>query len=118
MELLKHDLSRLNVRVPLFALLETARNLTSEETHNLYDILRRRGIEPDYQMVPTELIQRYEALGGKKGDAVIAAGTELVGADYLVTQNRRFLKSVEGVPFTNYNRSSTGHPTYFIGGRM
>lgn len=30
----------------------------------------------------------------------IAAYTELVGADYLVTQNRRFLKSVEGLPFT------------------
>ena len=98
--LVKYDLIYLDVMVPLRVLLEADNNLDEEDTKKLYDILRNHGIEPDYQRVPEEMIQRYEALGCKKGDAVIAAYTELIGADYLVTQNRRFLKDVQGLPFT------------------
>ena len=99
-QLVERHLTDFDVKVPLFALLEAGRNLGRAKTQKLYSILRKCEIEPDYQLVPKELIQRYERLGGKKGDAVIAAYTELIGADYLVTQNRRFLKDVQNLPFT------------------
>lgn len=47
-------------------------------------------IDEDF-VVPFEIAVKYEAKGLKPADAFIAAYTEWVGADALVTENRHFL---------------------------
>lgn len=47
------------------------------------------------ELIPAELIQKYQRRGAKEGDALIAAFTEWIKADYLVTENRDFLKEIK-----------------------
>ena len=47
------------------------------------------------ELIPEELIQKYRNRGAKEGDALIAAFTEWIKADYLVTENRDFLKEIK-----------------------
>ena len=49
--------------------------------------------------VPFELGAKYETKGLKPADAFIAAYTEWVGADALVTENRHFLSLHSNLPF-------------------
>jgi len=55
-------------------------------------------IDEDF-FVPFELGFKYEAVGLKEADALIAAYTEWVGADALVTENRHFLNKHPHLPF-------------------
>lgn len=55
-------------------------------------------IDEDF-VVPFELGTKYEARGLKPADAFIAAYTEWVGADALVTENRHFLTRQTDLPF-------------------
>ena len=55
-------------------------------------------IDEDF-LVPFELGVKYEIRGLKMVDAFIAAYTEWVGADVLVTENRHFLKHDRDLPF-------------------
>jgi predicted nucleic acid-binding protein len=50
-------------------------------------------------VVPFEIAAKYEAKGLKPADAFIAAYTEWVGADALVTENRHFLNRHSDLPF-------------------
>jgi predicted nucleic acid-binding protein len=50
-------------------------------------------------VVPFEIAFRHEAKGFKPADAFIAAYTEWVGADVLVTENRHFLTRHIDLPF-------------------
>ena len=43
--------------------------------------------------MPLHLLVKYKKLGLKKGDIAIAAFCENVKADYLITENRHFVKS-------------------------
>ena len=43
--------------------------------------------------------QDYRGLGCRRGDAAVAALTEHVGAEVLVTENREFLRDVPNLPF-------------------
>ena len=52
------------------------------------------------QMVPYEFPRKYESLGYKPGDAFLAGYTEWVGADCLISENRKdFVDHPELVPF-------------------
>ena len=55
-------------------------------------------IDEDF-LVPFELGFKYETMGLKEADALIAAYTEWVGADALVTENRHFLNKHPNLPF-------------------
>lgn len=55
-------------------------------------------IDEDF-FVPFELGIKYERKGFKEADALIAAYTEWVGADVLVTENRHFLNHRADLPF-------------------
>ncbi len=55
-------------------------------------------IDEDF-VVPFEIAVKYEAKGLKPADAFIAAYTEWVGADALVTENRHFLSLHSNLPF-------------------
>ena len=53
----------------------------------------------DDRVVPSTLISKYHDLGLKDADAFIAAFTEYIGADVLVTENRHFLDKVKITEF-------------------
>lgn len=55
-------------------------------------------IDEDF-FIPFEVGFKYEALGLKEADALIAAYTEWVQAEVLVTENRHFLKYNPDLPF-------------------
>jgi len=59
-------------------------------------------IDEDF-LVPFEFGARYEAKGFKEADALIAAYTEWVGADALVTENRHFLSRNPNLSFKVLN---------------
>lgn len=50
-------------------------------------------------IVPYELGKKYEIKGFKEADAFIAAYTERIGANYLITENRYFLSKEKELPF-------------------
>lgn len=55
-------------------------------------------VDEDF-LIPFELGSKYELLGLKSADALIAAYTEWVGAECLVTENRHFLTRHKNLPF-------------------
>lgn len=48
----------------------------------------------DDEFIPEEFIKKYQRIGARGGDAVIAAFVEWIKADYLVTENRDFLQEL------------------------
>lgn len=55
-------------------------------------------IIPDH-LVPQHLSIEYKKRGLKDADALIAAFTEWIGAQYLVSENRHFLRELKTKPF-------------------
>ncbi len=78
---------------------EVRTNLTTKEFHNFVRFINiLTAIDEDF-FIPFELGAKYETKGLKEADALIAAYTEWVGADILVTENRHFLARHLGLPF-------------------
>lgn len=78
---------------------EVRANLTPNELPNFIKFINIfTTIEEDF-FIPFEIGVRYETKGLKEADALIAAFTEWVGADVLVTENRHFLNRHPDLPF-------------------
>ena len=78
---------------------EVRANLTSNDLPNFIKFINIfTTIEEDF-FIPFEIGVRYETKGLKEADALIAAFTEWVGADALVTENRHFLNRHPDLPF-------------------
>lgn len=98
-ELLRH-LSRLRIKIPRQILRELQFNLTQEEMRDLFRILNRYpdSIVVQWHKADLALIEKYQRLGSKLGDAAVAAHLEDLGVGTLVSENRDFLQ-IEGLPF-------------------
>ncbi len=95
-------LDGLNVFVPFMVVQEVHRNL--ERMFGLgRAFFRLLYNQPNVTILwadpPEELLLSYIALGFAEEDAAIAASAELVGAHYLISENRHFLQYKEGLPF-------------------
>ena len=78
---------------------EVRANLTTKEFHSFIKFINVfTAIDEDF-LIPFELGAKYEKKGLKDADALIAAFTEWVGADVLVTENRHFLNRHADLPF-------------------
>jgi len=78
---------------------EVRYHLSPEDLQKFVRIINKlTKIDEDF-LVPFELGAKYEAKGLKPADALIAAYTEWVGADALVTENRHFLTRQTELPF-------------------
>jgi hypothetical protein len=89
-----------SVRLPRLVTDEVQRNLSPESNKNFMDfVLSLTEIDEDF-VVSFELGAKYELFGLKPADSFIAAYTEFVGADALVTENRHFLTRLENMPFS------------------
>lgn len=88
-----------NLRISRNILEEVRKHLSWEDFQEFISILLAiTKIDEDF-LVPFELGAKYEAKGLKPSDALIAAYTEWVGADILVTENRHFLSRRKDLPF-------------------
>jgi len=71
---------------------EVLRNIKEEVKKEFYSFLFKNEIPIFHAQLPISLIQKYKKLGLKKGDIGIAAFCEYIKAEYLITENRHFLK--------------------------
>lgn len=95
-------LTEFNVVVPRLVVQEVARNLdTTVQVRRFYRLLYdAANVVVVDEPVPRELVAKYIELGlPEKADAVIGAFAEWVGAGYLISDNRHFLKGLETVAF-------------------
>jgi len=78
------------VRIPRTIFEEVKRNLSPESFREFISFINAlTTIDEDF-VVPFEIAFKYESRGFKPADAFIAAYTEWVGADVVVTENRHF----------------------------
>ena len=99
-QLLEH-LDRLRVVLPRQILQELHANLSEDEVSALFRLLSRlpERIKISWDKAKPEIITKYQRLGCKRGDAVVAAHLEELGIKVLVSENRDFLEEVRNLPF-------------------
>lgn len=71
---------------------ETLRNIDEHKKKEFYSLISRHPFTAYNEKLPLVLLEKFKKLGLKKGDIAIAAFCEHLGADFLVTENRHFLK--------------------------
>lgn len=74
---------------------EVYRNLTDYLIKYFIKLLKNPKFKTISDKIPQFLIDKYKKLGLKKGDFIIAAFCEFVNADYLISENRHFLKNLK-----------------------
>ena len=72
---------------------EVLRHVKETIKKDFYKLLFAHNINVYNQRLPSHLLQKYKGMGLTKGDIEIAAFCENIKADYLVTENRHFLKA-------------------------
>ena len=87
------------VRIPRTIFEEIKRNLSIEAFREFNKLVNSITMVDEDIVVPFETVFKYEAAGFKPADAFIAAYTEYVGADILVSENRHFLTHHSSLPF-------------------
>ncbi|MBS3151209.1 hypothetical protein J4443_02400 [Candidatus Woesearchaeota archaeon] len=104
-EYIKHINEQSNLLNPLFQRVgfyfhlhkiirdEVLRNLRNDAEKDFFKLVMENGIYIDEDILPIALFHKYKELGLNKGDIAIASFCEKIGADYLITENRDFLKS-------------------------
>jgi uncharacterized protein (DUF2164 family) len=78
---------------------EVRANLTPREFQRFFRFINAFATIDEDFFIPFEFGARYETMGFKEADALIAAYTEWVGAKALVTENRHFLTRNPALPF-------------------
>ena len=89
----------ITVRITRLIIAETRNNLTQEAFKEFMIFINKLTTIDEEFVVPFELGAKYEAMDFKPADAFIAAYTEYVGADALVSENRHFLIHHSKLPF-------------------
>lgn len=97
MKLLPH----LDVVLPRIIVKEVTRNLNDVQTKALYNLLQ---LAPRIliveEPVPVDLVRQYVQRGlREKGDAIIGAFAEWHHADYIISDNRHFLRELQSKAF-------------------
>ena len=94
-------LDRLYVVLPRQILQELQANFSEEEVRTLFRLLSGlpHRMKINWEKAKQENIEKYQRLGCKLGDAVIAAHLEELGIKILISENRDFLSEVKELPF-------------------
>ena len=92
-----------SVRIPRTIFEEVKRNLTLRHLREFIAFINTFTIIDEDFLVPFELGVKYERMGLKEADALIAAYVEWTGADALVSENRHFLSRNPNLPFKIIN---------------
>ena len=78
---------------------EVLRNIDESQKKEFYSILFKYDINFYGLKIPVHLLNKYRNLGLKKGDIAIAAFCEAINAEYLISENRHFLKGIKNTKF-------------------
>lgn len=94
------QLGSYSIVIPFQVLKELNANLTADEQRDFYQLINQHSqwIELNWEPPPDAKIKFYERHGCRKGDAVIAAHAEALGIRTIVSENRQFLKTMDGLP--------------------
>jgi predicted nucleic acid-binding protein len=89
-----------SVIIPLQVLKELAVNLIEVEMQDFYRLVNNyhERVEVSWAAAPAERVTYYQERGCRKGDAVIAAHAEALGANLIVSENRQFLQTIADLP--------------------
>ena len=93
------QIGSISIIIPLQVLKELAANLTEIEMQDFYRLLNSypERVEVSWTTAPHERVGFYREQGCRKGDAVIAAHAEVLGADLIVSENRQFLHTISSL---------------------
>lgn len=96
------------VIIPLQVLKELNLNLTEHEMRELYQLLNSYPdfIEVSWESASIERVRFFEERGCRKGDAVITAHAEMLGIKTIISENRQFLQTIEGLPLEVVNSAA------------
>ncbi len=78
---------------------EVLRNIEELQKKELYNVLFKYDIDFYGLKIPIHLLDKYKNFGLKKGDIAIAAFCEAIDAQYLISENRHFLKGIRNTKF-------------------
>ena len=92
-KILKNKKCRIFINDLIFS--EVIRNLRKENVKDFKNLIKSPVFSVVVEITPAHIIEKYKKLELKKGDIVIAAFCEHIQADYLITENRHFLKKME-----------------------
>jgi predicted nucleic acid-binding protein len=94
-----------SVVIPFQVLKELNANLTEDEKRDFYQLINqhREWIEIRWEPPAAARVKFYESRGCRKGDAVIAAHAEMLGIPTIISENRQFLQTMEGLPMEIVN---------------
>ena len=88
-----------SIHIPHLIFEEVRQNLSPEAFGEFNDFINAITVVDEDYLIPFEIGAKYEKRGLKDADALIAAYTEWVDADVLVSENRHFLTLPIDLPF-------------------
>lgn len=94
-------LDRLHIVLPRQILQELQANFSEAETRTLFGLFSHisHRVKITWEKAHQNTVGKYQRLGCKLGDAVIAAHLEELNIKVLVSENRDFLEEVKELPF-------------------
>lgn len=82
---------------------EVLDNVPNQYKEKFFKLVNYGLINYDNKLIDKRLINKYKNLKLKKGDNAIAAFTELINADFLISENRHFLQELKTKKFKILN---------------
>jgi predicted nucleic acid-binding protein len=94
------NLPKFHVHVPRQILRELLENLDQKEMIKFFGLVNfpSRRIAASWTLADAELVKKYQRMGCKKGDAVVAAHAEALKIGVIITENRGFLRQCKRLP--------------------
>ena len=94
-------IGELHVYIPRQIIRELKNNLGPDEVSELFGLFNQYSdrIRIDWKIIPIKSIERFQRLGCKFGDAVVAAHLEEQDVHTLISENRHFLREISDLPF-------------------
>jgi predicted nucleic acid-binding protein len=89
----------IHLHIPRTILNEIRRKISAASFKKLLTLVRPVASLDEDGFIPYELGEKYAAMNLKPADALIAAYTEWIKADMLVSENRHFLARKPNLPF-------------------
>jgi len=94
-------IGELHVHIPRQIIRELHNNLQPDEVHELFSLFHRYHdrIRINWRTTSLELIEKFQQLGCRLGDAAVAAHLEEEKIETLISENRHFLSELPELPF-------------------
>jgi hypothetical protein len=101
-------MGELHVYLPRQIIRELQNNLHLDEVHELFSLFSRYpdSIRISRKTTTLALIEKFQRLGCKLGDAAVAAHLEEERVETLISENRHFLAEIPNLPFHVLNAAA------------